>query len=58
MIVWWPGVIFTGVDWAEAHHDVHVQDEQGRRLGGGGLPEVIQRVARFHDLIAACMRAT
>ena len=27
-------MIFVGVDWAEAHHDVHVQDENGKRLGG------------------------
>jgi transposase len=46
-------VIFAGVDWAEAHHDVHVQDEQGRRLAGGRLPEGVEGIARFHDLIAA-----
>jgi hypothetical protein len=28
-------MIFVGVDWAEAHHDVRVADEEGRRLGGG-----------------------
>ena len=27
--------VFVGHDWAEAHHDVHVEDEQGRRLGEG-----------------------
>ncbi len=32
-------MIFAGVDWAEAHHDVYVQDERGKRLGGGRLPE-------------------
>jgi len=44
-------VIFVGVDWAEAHHDVHVQDEDGRRLAGGRLPEGVDGVARFHDLV-------
>jgi transposase len=44
-------VIFVGVDWAEAHHDVFVQDEQGKRLGGGRLPEGVQGIARFHDLV-------
>jgi len=48
-----PGLIFAGVDWAEAHHDVHVQDEQGRRLGGGRLPEGAEGIARFHELAAA-----
>jgi hypothetical protein len=35
-------MIFAGVDSAEAHHDVHVQDEQGQRLGGGRLPEGVE----------------
>jgi Transposase/Transposase IS116/IS110/IS902 family len=43
-------MIFAGVDWAEAHHDVHIQDEQGRRLGGGRLPEGVEGIARFHEL--------
>ena len=33
-------MIFVGVDWAEAHHDVHVQDEDGKRLGGAGCLRV------------------
>jgi hypothetical protein len=49
-------MIFIGVDWAEAHHDVHVQDEDGRRLGGGKLPEGVEGIARFHDLTAAHAR--
>ena len=44
--------VFVGHDWAEAHHDVYVEDEAGRRLGGGRLPEGIEGVARFHALIA------
>jgi transposase len=46
------GVIFAGVDWAEAHHDVYLQDDQGRRLGGGRLPEGITGIAAFHELAA------
>ena len=46
-------MIFAGVDWAEAHHDVHVEDEQGGRLAGGRLAEGIEGMARFHELIAA-----
>jgi Transposase/Transposase IS116/IS110/IS902 family len=45
-------MIFAGVDWAEAHHDVHVQDEDGKRLGGGRLPEGVEGIARFHELVA------
>jgi transposase len=46
-------MIFVGVDWAEAHHDVHVEDEAGKRLGGGRLPEGVEGIARFHELVGA-----
>jgi hypothetical protein len=46
------GLIFVGVDWAEAHNDVHVQDENGKKLGGGRLPEGVAGIARFHELAA------
>jgi hypothetical protein len=45
--------VFVGHDWAEAHHDVFVMDASGARLGGGRLPEGIEGVARFHELVAA-----
>ena len=44
--------VFVGHDWAEAHHDVLVEDEAGRRVGGGRLPEGIEGVAKFHALVA------
>ena len=44
--------VLVGHDWAEAHHNVFVEDETGRRLGGGRLPEGIEGVARFHALVA------
>jgi transposase len=46
------GMVFVGHDWAEEHHDVHVEDEQGRRLAKARLPEGVAGVARFHELIA------
>ena len=46
-------MIFVGVDWAEAHHDVHVADEEGRRLSKGRLPEGVEGIARFHELVGA-----
>ena len=46
-------MIFVGVDWAEAHHDVHVEDAEGRRLAGGRLPEGVEGIARFHELVGA-----
>jgi len=45
-------VIFVGDDWAEAHHDVYLCDEAGNRLGKARLPEGIEGIGRFHELIA------
>jgi len=44
--------VFVGHDWAEAHHDVHVEDEIGKRLARVRLPEGVEGVARFHELVA------
>lgn len=44
-------MIFVGDDWAEDHHDVFVMDESGGRLGDGRLPEGVEGIARFHDLM-------
>lgn len=45
-------MLFVGDDWAEAHHDVEVVDESGRRLGRRRLPEGIDGISRLHELIA------
>jgi transposase len=45
-------VLFIGDDWAEAHHDVEILDEGGRRLARRRLPEGIEGVATLHALIA------
>lgn len=47
------GKVFVGHDWAEAHHDVHLEDGDGRRLAVARLPEGIEGVRRFHELVAA-----
>jgi transposase len=45
-------VIFVGDDWAEAHHDVFVMDETGQRLAGRRLPEGLEGIRGFHELVA------
>jgi Transposase/Transposase IS116/IS110/IS902 family len=45
-------VIFVGVDWAEAHHDVCVIDAQGVVLARGRVPEGVGGVAGLHALVA------
>jgi len=44
-------MLFVGDDWAEDHHDVEIQDENGKRLAKARLPEGIPGITRFHDLI-------
>jgi transposase len=46
------GRVFVGHDWAEAHHDVHVEDDQGHRLAKARFAEGVGGVAGFHELVA------
>jgi transposase len=50
-------LLFVGDDWAEEHHDVEVQDEQGRRLGKARLPEGIAGITQLHALLGTFLRA-
>lgn len=45
--------VFVGHDWAEAHHDIYIEDGDGRRLERARLAEGIEGVARFHELVGA-----
>jgi hypothetical protein len=44
--------LFVGHDWAEDHHDIHVQDREGRQLAKARLPDGIEGITRFHALLA------
>ncbi len=44
-------MLFVGDDWAEAHHDVEIQDETGRRLVRRKLPEGIAGIGQLHALL-------
>jgi transposase len=44
-------MIFVGIDWAEAHHDVCVLDTKGEVLATGRVPEGLEGVARLHVLL-------
>jgi transposase len=46
-------VLFVGDDWAEDHHDVEVQAENGRRLAKARLPEGLAGITRLHELVGA-----
>ncbi len=45
-------MIFVGVDWAEAHNDVAVMDEQGAVLGRGRFGVGVAGLAQLHGLVA------
>jgi transposase len=48
-------MIFVGDDWAEAHHDVCVMIETGEPIRFGHLPEGIEGISEFHELVAGCV---
>src|SRR3954468_12353551 len=45
------GLLFVGDDWAEDHHDVEVQDQDGKVLKRARLPEGMTGMSRFHELV-------
>src|SRR6516162_3547581 len=44
-------MLFIGDDWAEDHHDVEVQDEQGRVLRRARLSEGMAGITEFGELV-------
>ena len=45
-------MIFVGVDWAEAHHDVHRgRTRTANASAEARLPEGVEGIARFHELV-------
>jgi transposase len=45
-------VLFVGDDWAEDHHDLEIQDDQGRVLARRRTGEGITGIVKFHELVA------
>ena len=45
-------MIFVGVDWAEAHHDVCVLDRDGEVLARTKIPDTLEGVRALHELVA------
>ncbi|HTW10403.1 MAG TPA: IS110 family transposase [Acidimicrobiales bacterium] len=46
-------MIFVGDDWSVEHHDIEIQDDQGRRLAKRRLPEGVKGIVELHALVAA-----
>jgi hypothetical protein len=45
-------MLFIGDDWAEAHHDIELEDDAGRLLARRRLPEGLAGMTTLHELIA------
>lgn len=45
-------MLFLGDDWAETHHDIELQDGEGRVLKKRRLPEGVAGLTQLHALIA------
>ncbi len=45
-------MLFIGDDWAEDHHDLEIEDQDGHRLARARLPEGLVGITRLHALVA------
>jgi hypothetical protein len=45
-------VLFIGDDWAEAHHDIEIEDDSGRVLARRRLPEGLAGITALHEMVA------
>jgi transposase len=45
-------MLFVGDDWAEAHHDIEIEDEAGGLLVRRRLPEGLAGMTALHELLA------
>ena len=45
-------MLFIGDDWAEAHHDIEIEDDSGGLLARRRLPEGLAGITTLHELIA------
>ena len=45
-------MLFIGDDWAEAHHDIEIEDDRGRVLARRRLLEGLTGITTLHELVA------
>jgi transposase len=45
-------MVFVGIDWAEAHHDVCLLDERGEMLAKRRVVDGLEGVRQLHELVA------
>ena len=44
-------MLLVGIDWAEAHHDVHLTGPEGIPLAKKRFTEGLEGLAGFHELV-------
>ena len=44
--------VFVGHDWAEDHHDIHIENSEGERLHACRLDDGLEGVRRLHSVLA------
>ncbi len=49
-------MLFIRDDWAEAHHDMEIVNENGKVLARKRLPEGVAGIEAFHGLVADHLR--
>ena len=45
-------MLFVGDDWAEAHHDIEIGNDEGTVLARRWLPEGLAGITMLHELVA------
>ena len=45
-------MLFVGDDWAEAHHDIEIETDEGRVVARRRLPEGLAGITMLHELVA------
>jgi len=45
-------MVFVGIDWAEAHHDICVVDEEGHVLAKRRVSDGLEGIGKLHALVA------
>ncbi len=49
-------MVFVGIDWAEAHHDICVVDEEGHVLAKRRVPDGLEGVGKLHSLSPSTLK--
>lgn len=49
--------VFVGHDWAENHHDLHIENSGGKQLHACRVDDSLEGVRRLHTVLADLTRS-